>query len=120
MHNSLKENKQEIILFFPDPKLEGLTWHRTPFSVLAVSSLLVNKRFRARIRNIAFFYFQVAYPSKYILQKINRVIKYNLTIKPIFKIIQLLARIRLSLNFFSIPFEYFIYNFLKGKWIRFV
>lgn len=41
--------KSEVILFFPDPRLEGLMWHRMPFSVLAISSLLVDKGHRVRI-----------------------------------------------------------------------
>lgn len=80
----------------------------------------INKRFKARIQYIVFFYFHIAYPSKLIQEKINQSIGYNFIIKPIFKIVQMIAKIRLALNFYFLPIEPLIYNFLKRrtKWLK--
>lgn len=76
----------------------------------------VNERVRVNIRHIAFFYFQVAYPSKLIQEKINQV-RFNFLVKAIFKTVQFVARLRLSLNFYFLPVEPLIYNLLKKKWL---
>lgn len=76
----------------------------------------IDEKFRANIRYIAFFYFHLAYPSKLIQQRINRIIGDNLVLKLIFKIIQLVARMRLAFNFYALPIEPLIYNALKEKW----
>lgn len=72
----------------------------------------IDEKFRAKIRYIAFFYFQIAYPSTFVQQKINQA-RCPYLIKPIFKIVQLLARVRLALNFYFMPVEPALYNFFK-------
>lgn len=98
----------------PDDLLE---WSR--HTLRDVKTPWLDDKFRARIRYIAFFYFQIAYPSKLIQRKVNQV-RYKFIIKPIFKIVQFVARIRLASNFYSLPIEPLIYNYLRGKWLKFV
>ena len=78
----------------------------------------IKDSFRAGIRHIAFFYFQAAYPSKLIQEKIDRA-GFNFLIKAVFKTVQFMARIRLTINFYSFPVEPLVYNFLKRKrWLN--
>lgn len=69
----------------------------------------INEKFRKNMRYVAFFYFQMAYPSKYVMQRIKRY-KY---IMPLVLMVQFIARVRLILNFYALPIEPIIYNFLK-------
>lgn len=79
----------------------------------------INDNFRKKVGNVSFFYFQVAYPSRLIQDKIGRA-RFGLLIRPIFRIAQLAARIRIAFNCYDMPVEPFIYNVLKGKeWIKF-
>ena len=78
----------------------------------------INDKFRKKVGNVSFFYFQVAYPSRLIQDKISKV-RFGLLIRPIFKIVQLIARMRIVFNYYNMPVEPFVYNALKGKaWIR--
>ena len=76
----------------------------------------ISGRFRSNVRDIAFFYFHVAYPSEYIQRKIDKVIKNNFMANLILKITRYIARVRLALNFYAFAFEPAMYNFFKrGK-----
>lgn len=92
-----------------------LEWSR--HTLRDVRTPWIDDKFKTDIRNVAFFYFQVAYPSRFIWQKVKHV-KPGFIVKPAFWLVQLLARIRLRLNFYRIPVEPFVYNLVKKRWIR--
>ena len=77
----------------------------------------IDDKFKTDIRNVAFFYFQVAYPSRFVRRKIANA-KFGFVIRPIFRIVQLLARIRLTSNFYRLPIEPLLYNMVKERWIK--
>lgn len=92
-----------------------LEWSR--HTLRDVKTPWIDNNFKADIRNIAFFYFQVAYPSTFIRRKIDGA-RYGFIIRPVFKAVQLLARIRLTLNFYRLPIEPFLYNLIKERWVK--
>jgi radical SAM superfamily enzyme YgiQ (UPF0313 family) len=85
-------------------------WSR--YTLRDVKTPWVNDKFRTAIRDVAFFYFHIAYPSKFIEQKINNH-RHKFFILPVVRIAQFMARIRLRFNFYFMPFEPIFYRFLK-------
>lgn len=90
-----------------------LGWSR--HTLRDVKTPWIDEKFRALIRHIAFFYVQVAYPTKYVTAKVNQY-KYKIFITPIFKIVQFIARLRLFFNCYLFPVEPIIYAFLTKRW----
>ncbi|MFH1202757.1 MAG: radical SAM protein [Candidatus Omnitrophota bacterium] len=73
----------------------------------------LDDRYRRLIRDVAFFYFQLAYPSQATREKIKEK-RFAILVKFVFRIFQRLARIRLSFNFYSFPIEITLYKLTRG------